>query len=291
MVVNVPFYATFVNGASMRTHDGGRLVFHSERERDPADGPPSVDANCVAALAPWPNRSHAEEPIVFALTTALVDSNGELWQRTRGISVCEIWAAVLIAPVLYQWESRFVGNAESRTHRVLIEPIETLCDMRESHLIEVIRERSNAAGPVAYRPNPYDDVERLLFRFRFKYFGAAIGLVEDRPSPPGNCVGHRICNGRLLVTIQPKTDTDMVTMLDQRDRILESPSIQLSQLGALCSCEVRLQPGWDQPAWELPQLGDLAAWQSEFRQIGADPSSLLAFKPNPSIRYEPCAQN
>lgn len=222
VVLAIPFYATFANDSSMRTSDGGRLIFHTEREQDPADGPPAINANCVAALAPWPNRSHAEEPSVFALTTALVDANGKLWQRTRSISVWEIWAAVLDESVLYQWDSRFIGNAEERTRRVLVEPMETLCDMRENHLIEVIHERSNAGISATKHSSPYENIERLLFRFRFKYFGAAIGLVEDRPSSPACDTSQRVFNGRLLVTIQSRTGADTVVVLDQRDTILQA---------------------------------------------------------------------
>jgi hypothetical protein len=75
-------YATFADGMRLTTADGGRLLFQTSGQHDPADGPPQVSVDCLAAVSAAPPGGN-EDMDVWALTTAIVDAEGRLWQRTR----------------------------------------------------------------------------------------------------------------------------------------------------------------------------------------------------------------
>jgi hypothetical protein len=227
---------------------------------------------------------------LFTLTTALVDADGRLWQRTRTISVSEIWGAILRRPVLYRLFDQpsndpMYCNAESVTRHIVFEPVATMADHREHHLIEIILQPDGNIAP-GKGSIPYADARRLLFRFRFKYFGARIGLIEDQPTFRIHNSDQVSRDSRLLVTIEPTTDSDMIVALNQQDKIVPSGEVALLTLGTLCSHDARLGAGLEKPGCGLATPGNLAAWQHGFSEAGGA-SALAAFKPNPAIRYEP----
>ena len=291
-ILTVLLGQSFADGTSLPTADGGRLVCRMSGPRDPADGPPEISASYLGAISSLPNRNENDGIAVFALTTALVDADGRLWQKTRPISTFEIWGAIMRQPVLYQMfdppsKDPMYCNAESVTRRTLFEPVRTMIDCREHHLVEIVRDIENKTAPPTKPAIPYENAERLLFRFRLKYFGARIGLIEDRPAFRIRSTGQLTCDSRLVVTIQPTTNADMIVALDRHDRVLPPAEVELLDLGTLCSREARLGAGWEKPALDLPVLGDISVWQRELQEAGVEPSTWPAFKPNLSIRYEP----
>ncbi len=291
-ILTVLLRQSFADGTSIPTADGGRLVCRISGPRDPADGVPEVTASCLGAVSSLPNREENENIDVFALTTTIVDADGRLWQKTRPISMFELWGAVMKRPVLYQVfdppsKDPMYRNAEGVTRRAVFEPVPTMTDHREHNLVEIVRAGENKAAPPAKDSIPYKNAGRLLFRFRFKYFGALIGLVEDRPAFRIQNTGQLVHDSRLLVTIQPMTDADMIVALDRHDKILPTAQVRLLDLGILCSRDAILGAGWEKPAQDLPVLGDISGWQQALQAADVEPSTWPAFKPNLSIRYEP----
>lgn len=285
-----PVYASFADNISMTTSDGGRLVFRSELVRDPADGPPEVSVSCLASVSPIPRHGN-DDCNLFALTTAIADEAGCLWQRTRIVTVGEIWMTILEEPMLYQVferppdEPRY-RKAEGVTRRVLLEPVETLFDGRGRSFIEVIRELERDSSATSREVTPYEFHERLLFRLRFHYFGAEIGLIEEDPTARNPNTGELVHRRELVITILPHTDADAITVLGPRDELVSTEGHQLSSLGKLCVRGSHLRARWDLPARDLPRASDIILWHEKYRELGISPESIRAFKPNPAIRYE-----
>lgn len=293
-----PLYASFAGNSSMTTSDGGRLFFRSDHKHDPADGLPEVRAVCLAAVSPIPRRG-SEDNGLFALTTAVADEAGCLWQRVRTVNTDEIWRTILARREFYQFEAvpsdclayRNLDNLKSVTRRVLFEPEETLCDMRERHVVEVIRkEQQNQRNSSSSRVR-FAETERLIFRLHFKYFTAAIGLLEERcvfsPAkiqPP--------FYDELVITVRPSKNPKSIVAVHGNDDevVLPLSPIGFAELGTLCIRQAILSTGWEKPAKELPTAGDVALWQEKYRELGIAPESIFAFKPNPAIHYEPISK-
>lgn len=269
---------------TLPTADGGRLAFHASGKPDPAEGLPTVHVDMLAAVRPI-NREDRDDNAVFDLITTMVDSEGRLWQRARTVTTWELWRGLLVHPQFYPLCDR--RKAENCTRRELLEPVHTMCDMRERYLIEVSRETNPAL--TLGSPGYADSVERLVFRLRFKYFAAWIGLTEERTSVHNRITNELSWLTDLVWTIRPLVSTELIVALNNNDQVLPAKECELPDLGILCSRRTGLRAGWEDSYGELPRIGNRSEWEKALQDAGGDPATMKPLKPHPGVRYEAAA--
>lgn len=211
-------------------------------------------------------------------------------RRTRAVSIYEIWDTLLNIGELEQFQyppQPVIGwqNARQIKRRVLLEPIETVCDGRDRRLIEVITPARGGSARVTDPEAAPTMIERFLFRLHFKYFGASIGLVEDRATfaaPPGG--ESDVVN--LTLTMTPFTDTPSIVCLARSDALIEACDVGLMELGPLCARRVTLKSAWETSSGDPARRGDTQRWRRAFEPY-MDSSTLdQTLQPNLKVRYE-----
>ncbi len=272
-VLATAFREYFPEGMTLATADGGRLCFNSAQPDASEEEPPFVGVNLWAAVKPLSEAERGDYPRLFRFTTALVDGAGQLWQRSRIVTVAEVWKSALEHGDFYLFDPASVGIGDGEMVRsVLLNPVDTICDMREHHLVEVVREQQ-----------PGGKRERLVFRLRFKYFGAKMGLIEERRTFQIGNTGKTGTHVQLEVLLEPNVLTEVLAAFeDGSDNVLPRPELELPEFGVL-SAMLRLVPDWKRPAFEKPVRGNMAVWRAALEEAGVD--VVAGLKANEGVSY------
>jgi hypothetical protein len=273
-VLATSFREYFPDGMTIATADGGRLWFKSAQTEVSEEEPPFVGVNLWAAVKPLSETESGEYARLFRLTTALVDGAGQLWERSRIVTVAEVWKSVLEHGDFYLFDPVSAGIGDGELVRsILLNPVDTICDMREHHLVEVVREQQ-----------PGGKRERLVFRLRFKYFGAKMGLMEERRTYQIGNTGKTGTHVQLKVLLEPNVLTEVLAVFeDGSDNVLPRPELELPDLGVLWA-QLWLTPDWKRPGFEKPVRGDMAVWRAALEAVGVDVAAGL--KANEGVNYE-----